>query len=457
MPAELLILGGGPGGYTAAFRAADLGKKVTLVEESPTLGGVCLNVGCIPSKTLLHLAEQIIQARELAAWGVGFPDPDLDLDKIRKHRDKVVGRLTRGLGALAKKRSVEVVTGRGVFDSPSRVIVRSGSEKRSVEFEQCVIAVGSKPIRLPGAPADERIWDSTDALKLETVPEDFLILGGGIIGMEMAAVYRALGSRVTVVEMAGQLIPAADRDMAAILQKKSADLGISILLGTRLESIAAEGKKIRAVFGGGENAFDAALVAIGRSPNTDRINLEATGIDTDEQGRIPVDETQKTSVSHIFAIGDVTAGPMLAHKASHEGRVAAEVAAGLKSAFIARAIPSVAYTIPEIAWCGLTEKEAKEKGIDFIKGEFPWAASGRALTQGCENGKTRLLFDKETGRVIGAAIAGCHAGELIAEATLALEMGADMEDLSRTIHAHPTLAETLAHAAEAANKTILEL
>ncbi len=459
---EVVVLGSGPGGYTAAFRAADLGKRVVLIERYPVIGGVCLNVGCIPSKALLHVAEVITEAREFARVGVDFGEPKIDIDKLRAHKEKVVGQLTGGLGQLAKQRKVEIVQGYGRFTSPTTIAVESDEGVRTIAFQQCIIAAGSSVTRPGFIPWDDpRVIDSTGALALEDAPKRLLIVGGGIIGMEMAAVYHALGSEITVVELADGLLPGADRDLVRIFEKTIKSRYRNIYTRTRVSAIKPEKSGVVCEFEGDKapasETFDKVLVAIGRSPNGALIDADKAGVNVDERGFIPVDKQQRTNVDHIFAIGDVVGQPMLAHKATHEGKVAAEVIAGKKSFFDAKTIPSVAYTDPEIAWCGLTETEAKQAGVDYEKGVFPWAASGRALSMDAANGMTKLLFDKQTQRLIGAGIVGRNAGELIAEAVLALEMGADMADLALTIHPHPTLSETLNFAAEVAEGTVTDL
>ncbi|HGG58701.1 MAG TPA: dihydrolipoyl dehydrogenase [Gammaproteobacteria bacterium] len=460
--AEVVVLGSGPGGYTAAFRAADLGKRVVLIERYPVIGGVCLNVGCIPSKALLHVAEVITEAREFSKVGVDFGEPKIDIDKLRGHKEKVVGQLTGGLKQLAKQRKVEIVQGYGRFTSPNTIAVESESGQQVIAFEHCIIAAGSSVARPGFIPWDDpRVIDSTGALALEDVPKNLLIVGGGIIGMEMAAVYHALGAEITVVELADGLMPGADRDLVRLFEKNIKRRYKAIHTRTRVTAITPDETGLICEFEG-EKApekaiFDKVLVAIGRSPNGALIDADKAGVAVDERGFIAVDKQQRTNVDHIFAIGDIVGQPMLAHKATHEGKVAAEVIAGKKSYFDARTIPSVAYTDPEIAWCGLTETEAKETGVEYEKGVFPWAASGRALSMDAANGMTKILFDKNTHRVIGAGIVGRNAGELIAEAVLALEMGADMADLALTIHPHPTLSETLNFAAEVAEGTVTDL
>ncbi len=460
---EVLVLGSGPGGYTAAFRAADLGKKVTLIERYETIGGVCLNVGCIPSKALLHVAEVITEAKEFKKLGVEFSEPKIDIKKLKAHKEKTITRLTGGLKQLAKQRGVAIVHGYGKFTSAHTIEVEAADKtKQTLQFEQCIIAAGSSVTKLPFIPWDDpRVMDSTDALALQEVPENLLVMGGGIIGLEMATVYHALGSKVTVVELADGLMPGADRDLVKLFERDIKRRYEKIYTGTKVTEIKPEKKGLLCKFEGGkapaEASFDRVLVAIGRSPNGALIDADKAGVAVDERGFISVDRQQRTNVEHIFAIGDVVGQPMLAHKATHEGKVAAQVIAGQKSFFDARTIPSVAYTDPEIAWCGLTEEQAKEQGIEYEKGAFPWAASGRALSMGASNGLTKVLFDKETKRVIGAGIVGKNAGELIAEAVLALEMGADAEDLGLTIHPHPTLSETINFAAEMAEGTITDL
>jgi dihydrolipoamide dehydrogenase len=459
---EVLVLGAGPGGYTAAFRAADLGKQVVLVERYPTLGGVCLNVGCIPSKALLHIAEVVTEARALAAHGVEFGEPRFDLDRIRAFKDEVVGKLTGGLAQLAKRRKVQVLEGEGVFEEPHLLRVTGPGGESSVAFEQAIVAAGSRSVSLPGLPEDDpRIMDSTAALELGQVPERLLVIGGGIIGLEMAAVYHALGSRITVVELLDQLMTGADPDLVKPLRKVIDTRYEKILLGTKVTAVDARDDGLHVSFEGPEapasQRFDRVLVAVGRRPNGDRIGAAAAGLELDEGGFLPVDSQQRTNVPHIFAIGDLVGAPLLAHKATHEGKVAAEVIAGVKIAFDAKAIPSVAYTDPEVAWMGLTEVEAKEQGVEFEKASFPWSASGRALGVGRTEGSTKLLFEPGSRRILGAGIVGPNAGELIAELVLALEMGADTEDLALSIHPHPTLSETLGFAAELAEGSITDL
>jgi dihydrolipoamide dehydrogenase len=456
----LLVLGAGPGGYTAAFRAADLGLPVTLVERGPTLGGVCLNVGCIPSKALLHAARVIEDAAAMSAHGIDFGKPQVDAAKLRQWKDKVVGRLTGGLDQLARQRKVQVLRGTGRFVSPHHLEVVEGGTRRVVAFEQCIIAAGSEPARIPGLPEDPRIIDSTGALELD-LPSSLLVVGGGIIGLEMATVYAALGVPVSVVELLDQLMPGVDADLLRPLERRLRQRFAAIMTGTRVTGMTATAAGIEVGFEKDGKAtaqtYGKVLVAIGRRPNGRAIGAEHAGIAVDERGFIAVDRQQRTHVAHIFAIGDIVGQPMLAHKASHEGKVAAEVAAGHKRAFDARVIPSVAYTDPEIAWVGLTEQEARARGIDYGKGVFPWAASGRALAMGREEGLTRILFDPATRRVLGAGIVGVGAGDLISELALAIELGCDAGDIGLTIHPHPTLSETVAFAAEAFEGTLTDL
>jgi dihydrolipoamide dehydrogenase len=461
--AEVLVLGAGPGGYSAAFRAADLGKAVVLMDRSPILGGVCLNVGCIPSKALLHAARVIAETKEMAEHGLAFGEPSVDLDKLRAWKEGVVRRLTNGLAGLAKQRKVKVVTGVGAFASPNHLEVTADDGSRTVVgFEQAIIACGSEPVTLPFIPhEDERVIDSTGALELVRVPEHLLVVGGGIIGLEMATVYSELGSRVTIVELLDQLIPGADKDLVNPLFKRISKRYDAIHLTTKVTKVEATADGLVVHFEGAKApetaTFDQVLVAVGRRPNGRSIGAERAGVAVDERGFIAVDKQQRTNVPHIFAIGDVVGQPMLAHKAVHEGHVAAEVAAGKPSYFDVRGIPSVAYTDPEVAWVGVTETEAKEAGVKYGKGNFPWAASGRSLSLGRDEGMTKLLFDEATGRLIGAAAVGPNAGELIAETALAVEMGADAADVALTVHPHPTLSETVGMAAEAFEGTITDL
>ncbi len=456
------MLGAGPGGYTAAFRAADLGKQVVLVERHAALGGVCLNVGCIPSKALLHISSLITEARAAAAHGIEFGEPRIDLKKLRAFKQEVVGKLTAGLADLAKRREVQVVRGTGRFEGPNRLVVEGEDAPSAVEFEHAIIAAGSRPVELPGAPGDDpRIMDSTDALELAEIPGRLLVVGGGIIGLEMAAVFHALGASVTVVELLDQLLPGVDADLVKPLSKIVEGRYERILLGTKVSNIEPRKRGLRVAFEGPDapasEDFDRVLVAIGRRANGDRVGADATGVEVDERGVIAVDAQLRTNVPHVFAIGDLAGEPMLAHKASHEGKVAAEVIAGHKVAFEARAIPNVAYTDPEVAWMGLSEAAAREAGIEIRKASFPWAASGRALGIGRSEGHTKLILDAGDGRLLGAGIVGPHAGDLISELVLALEMGADAEDIALSIHPHPTLSETVALAAELARGTITDL
>ena len=460
--AEVLVLGAGPGGYTAAFRAADLGKRTVLVERYPRLGGVCLNVGCIPSKALLHVADVVSAAADLGARGVTFGTPQIDFARLRAHKNEVVDKLTGGLAKLAAQRKVQVLTGAGRFTSPRHLEVETTEGARSIHFDCAIIATGSRAVQLPGFPSDDpRVMDSTGALEIEGAPPRLLVVGGGIIGLEMASVYDALGSSVSVVEMLPALLSGTDPDLVRPLQRRIAQRYAGIHLGTQVTRVEPRADGLHVSFEGPKapaaETFDRVLVAVGRRPNSDGIDAERAGVALDEGGFVPVDAQQRTNVPHIFAIGDVTGQPLLAHKATHQGKTAAEVIAGLPAAFDARAIPSVAYTDPEIAWTGLTETQAKQRGVALEKATFHWAASGRALGVGRSEGFTKLLFEPGTGRLLGAGIAGIHAGELIAEATLALELGANAENLAHSIHAHPTLSETLGLAAEVAEGTITDL
>jgi dihydrolipoamide dehydrogenase len=459
---DLVVLGSGPGGYTAAFRAADLGLKVALIERYPSLGGVCLNVGCIPSKALLHVGQIIDAAEHLGAHGVKFGQPELDIDKLRAFKDDVVGKLTGGLAGMAKKRKVEVIEGTGTFSGEHELTVENDDDKKTVSFNQCIIATGSRVIEIPGIPwDDDRVMDSTGALELDNVPERLLVIGGGIIGLEMACVYRALGSKVTVVELMDQLMPGADPDLVKPLHQHLKKQGVEFHLKTKVEKVEAGDSALTAYFDGDKAPdsaeFDRVLVCVGRRPNGDRIDADQAGVKVDDKGFIKVNGQMRTNVDHIFAIGDIVGQPMLAHKASYEGKVAAEVAAGQKRAADARVIPSVAYTDPEVAWVGLTEAQAKEGGLDYGVGKFPWAASGRALGMDRSEGFTKLIFDNKTDRLVGAGVVGLHAGDLIAELTLAIEMGCNAEDIGLTIHPHPTLSESVMLAAEAYEGTITDL
>ncbi len=459
--AALVVMGSGPGGYTAAFRAADLGMDVVLIERWPVLGGVCLNVGCIPSKALLHAARVIDEAESMAQHGIVFGQPEIDIEKLRDWKNSVVSRLTKGLAGLAKSRKVKTVQGTARFVSGNTLEVQTEDGSQLIGFRQCIIAAGSEPVMLPDLPDDPRIIDSTGALELDDLPDRLLVVGGGIIGLEMACVYDALGVKVSVVELLPALIPGCDKDLVRPLQKRIAGRYENIMLGVSVSKMEATDDGIRVSFEGDKAPepilYGKVLVAVGRRPNGDRIGAENAGVVVDDRHYIPVDKQMRTNVPHIFAIGDIVGQPMLAHKASNEGKVAAEVAAGRKSVFDARVIPSVAYTDPEVAWVGLTEEQARADGVEYEKGQFPWAASGRALSIGREEGFTKLLFDPKTHRLLGAGIVGVNAGELIAEAGLAIEMGADAEDIGLTIHAHPTLSESIAMAAEAVEGTLTEL
>jgi len=461
--AEVVVLGSGPGGYTAAFRAADLGKKVVLIEKESNLGGVCLNVGCIPSKALLHVAEVVSEAREFSDLGVEFKKPKIDINKLRAHKNKVIGKLTGGLAGLAKQRKVQVVNGYGKFTSANTIEVEAADgSKQTVAFENCIIAAGSSVTKLPFIPwEDERVWDSTDALEIHNIPKRLLVVGGGIIGLEMATVYHALGAQVTVVELGPGLIPGADRDLIRPFEKILKKRYENIFVNTKVTELNPTKKGIVCKFEGKkspeEDTFDNVLVAIGRSPNGKLIDADKAGVIVNDYGFIPVDNQQRTNVNNIFAIGDVVGQPMLAHKATHEAKVAAEVIDGQKRYFDARTIPSVAYTSPEVAWCGQTEDQLKSEGIEYEKGVFPWAASGRALSVGAEAGLTKVLYDKKTHRMLGTGILGKNAGELIAESALAVEMGAEMEDIALTIHPHPTLSETINFATEVAEGSCTDI
>ncbi|MDH1195772.1 dihydrolipoyl dehydrogenase [Stenotrophomonas sp. GD03958] len=465
---EMVVLGSGPGGYTAAFRAADVGLDTVLVERYASLGGVCLNVGCIPSKALLHAAAVIDEVAHAGDFGVEFGKPTITLDKLRQYKEKVVNQLTKGLAGMAKQRKVCNVQGVGRFISANEMeITAADGSTQLLRFQKCIIAAGSQAVKLPNFPWDDaRVMDSTDALELAEVPGSLLVVGGGIIGLEMATVYSALGSKVTVVEFMDQLMPGADKDLVKPLADRLKKQGIEVHLKTKASGVTADAKGITVTFEAAEEGqapalaqgtFDRVLVAVGRSPNGKKIDAEKAGVQVTERGFIPVDRQMRTNVPHIFAIGDIVGNPMLAHKATHEGKLAAEVAAGHKKEWVARVIPSVAYTNPEIAWVGVTETEAKAKGLKVGVAKFPWAASGRAIGIGRTEGFTKLIFDEETHRIIGGAIVGVHAGDLLAEIGLAIEMGAEAEDIGHTIHAHPTLSESVAMASEIYDGTITDL
>ena len=459
---RMLVLGAGPGGYTAAFRSADLGLDTVLIERYPSLGGVCLNVGCIPSKALLHAANVIDEAAHAKDYGIDFGAPTIALDTLRGYKDKVVGQLTKGLSGMAKQRKVRVVQGTGTFVSPNEIEVVGEAGTQLVRFEQCIIAAGSQPVKLPAFPWDDpRVMDSTDALDLKDIPTSLLVVGGGIIGLEMATVYRALGAAVTVVEFMDQIMPGADTDLIKPLADRLKKQGVAIHLKTKVVEAKATDAGIVCGFEGASipasDTYDRVLVAVGRSPNGRKIEAGKAGVAVTERGFIDVDRQMRTNVPHIFAIGDIVGQPMLAHKATHEGKLAAEVAAGEKKEWVARVIPSVAYTDPEIAWVGVTETEAKAKGLKVGVGKFPWAASGRAIGLGRTEGFTKLIFDEATHRIVGAGIVGVHAGDLIAEVALAIEMGCEVEDIGHTIHPHPTLSESVGMAAEVFDGTITDL
>lgn len=460
---DVMVLGAGPGGYTAAFRAADLGLKVVLVEKHATLGGVCLNVGCIPSKALLHVAKVINEADEMGHHGVSFGKPSLDIDKIREFKSGVVGKLTKGLDGLAKQRKVEKIQGMAKFTSPYTIEIDTAEGKKVVRFKNAIIASGSHSFKVPGFPFDDpRVIDSTGALLLESVPEKMLVVGGGIIGLEMAEVYGTLGSKITVVELGDGLIPGADRDVVKVLENRIKKRYDAILTKTKCAKVEPKADGLWVTFEGPSapaepQKFDKVLVAAGRRPNGKTIGADAAGVIVNEQGFIPADKQQRTNVAHIYAIGDVIGQPMLAHKAVHEGRVAAENCAGMKSFFDARVIPGIAYTDPEVAWVGVTELEAKAQGLQVEVGKFPWAASGRALGNGRDDGFTKIITDKNTHRIIGAAIVGAGAGELLAETCLAIEMDCDIHDVALTVHAHPTLSESVAFACEIVDGSITDL
>ena len=457
-----MVLGSGPGGYTAAFRAADLGKKVILIEKYDNIGGVCLNVGCIPSKALLHTAEIINEAAEMADHGIEFGKPKIDIKKLAAFKNSVIGQLTGGLAQLAKKRDVQIVTGYGKFTSANTIAVEGSDGNTTISFDNAIIAAGSSVFKIPGLPYDdERLMDSTGALELADIPKRLLVIGGGIIGLEMATVYDALGSNVSVVELSPSLIPGCDSDLVRPLMKRVKKRYENIWLNSKVTAIESLKKGLKVSFEGKgipeSDTFDRVLLAVGRSPNGQLIDADKAGVAVDERGFIDVDKQQRTNVNHIFAIGDIVGQPMLAHKATHEAKVAAEVIAGMKSYFDAKTIPSVAYTDPEIAWMGKTEEQCKAGGIEYEKGVFPWAASGRSLSIGRNEGVTKVLFDKESHQLIGAGMSGPSAGELIAEAVLALEMGADIEDIALTVHPHPTLSETFNFAAEVAEGTCTDI
>ncbi|MGO4263614.1 dihydrolipoyl dehydrogenase [Lysobacter sp. TAB13] len=459
---RMLVLGSGPGGYTAAFRAADIGLDTVLVERYASLGGVCLNVGCIPSKALLHAAAVIDEAKHASDYGVSFGEPKIDLDALRSYKEKVVGQLTKGLAGMAKQRKVRVVAGTGKFVSANELEVTGEGGTQLIRFEQCIIAAGSQAVKLPGFPWDDkRVMDSTDALELAEIPKKLLVVGGGIIGLEMATVYRALGSEVTVVEFLDQLMPGADPDLVKPLADRLKKQGVAVYLKTKAAGTEALKEGIKVSFEGEKapeaQVFDRVLVAVGRSPNGGKIDADKAGVGVTDRGFIPVDRQMRTNVPHIFAIGDLVGNPMLAHKATHEGKLAAEVAAGEKKEWVARVIPSVAYTDPEIAWVGVTETEAKAKGLKVGVGKFPWAASGRAIGIGRTEGFTKLIFDEATHRIVGGGIVGVHAGDLISEVGLAIEMGCEVADIGHTIHPHPTLSESVGMAAEVFDGTITDL
>ena len=457
---QVLVIGSGPGGYTAAFRAADLGKEVVLIENYETLGGVCLNVGCIPSKSLLHTAQIINEAKHASQLGINFGEPKIDIDGVRRNKENIVNKLTGGIQALAKARKVKVVMGYAKFLTKNKVSLEGTDEV--IEFEHCIIAAGSRVTKLPMFPfSDERVMDSTDALMMDDIPKRLLVVGGGIIGLEMATIYDALGSEITIVELEGQIIPTADKDIVRPLLKRIKKNYANIFLNTKVTKMTASKKGIKVNFEGKDapktDTFDKVLVAVGRSPNGQMIGAENAGVNVDQNGFISANNQMQTNVDNIFAIGDIVGQPMLAHKATHEAKVAAEVICGQKSGFDALTIPSVAYTDPEVAWTGKTEKELTEEGIKFDKGVFPWAASGRSLSIGRSEGVSKGLFDAESGKILGMGICGTNAGDLISEASLAIEMGCDMSDIALTIHAHPTLSETTAFVAEMVEGTITDL
>ena len=459
--AQVVVLGAGPGGYTAAFRAADLGLKTILIERYPLLGGVCLNVGCIPSKALLHISKVKSEIEELKEHGIELGSGNPDAKSVRSWTESIINKLTSGLKAMAKKRKIEIVEGLGTFSSPNSIEVNNNGETKTIRFDSAIIAAGAQASKLPFLPDDPRIMDSTDALLLENIPNRMLVIGGGIIGLEMATVYASMGCKITIVEMLESLISECDKDIVRPLEKRIKKIYEKIYLKTGVTSVVAKKSGLEVSFEGKDapekDLFDAILVAVGRTSNGNKIGADKAGVNVDNRGFISVDNQQRTNVANIFAIGDIAGQPMLAHKATHEGKLAAEVIAGHKVGFDDRVIPSVAYTDPEIAWVGLSETEAKEKGIDYGKGVFPWAASGRSLALGRDDGVTKILFDKVTNRIVGAAIVGPNAGDLIAECVLAIEMGSDAEDIGLAIHPHPTLSETVAMAAEVFNGTITDL
>ena len=460
---EIVVMGAGPGGYAAAFRAADLGKKVLLIDKDPTLGGVCLNRGCIPSKALLHISKVMDEASHLSSMGVTYGKPDIDLDAIRAHKDKIVAQLNEGIAQIAKARKVESIRGTATFKSNSELKVETEDSDISVSFDKCIIATGSTSAMIPGVPADHpSVLTSRTALDLVDIPERLLVIGGGIIGLELGQVYAALGSQVSVVEFLPNLLPGTDPDLVKPLHRKLKKQFQSILLSSKVTSVEPndDGTLNVTIENDKETlmqVYDKVLVSVGRKPNTNLLNINATDVEVDQQGFIHVDVYRRTSVKNIFAIGDIAGNPMLAHKATHEGKVAAEVASGHPAAFDVRAIPSVVYTNPEIAWAGLTETEAKENDVAYEKGEFPWTASGKAIIMGAKQGKTKILFDPETKQVLGVGIVGSGAGDMISEGMLAIEMGADAEDIGLTIHPHPTLGETFGMAAEVFQGTITDL
>ncbi|GAB2489690.1 dihydrolipoyl dehydrogenase [Arenimonas alkanexedens] len=459
---RMLVLGAGPGGYTAAFRSADLGLDTVLVERYADLGGVCLNVGCIPSKALLHAAEVLVEAKHAEAFGISFGAPKIDIDKLRAHKEKVVGQMVKGLASMAKQRKVRTVTGVGKFVSANEIEVSESEGTKLIRFEQCIIAAGSQPVKLGGFPWDDaRVMDSTDALMLVDIPKTLLVVGGGIIGLEMACVYSALGSEVTVVEFMDQLMPGADKDLVKPLADLLKKRGVAVHLGCKVAKVDGKKDGLHASFEGASvpanTRYDRVLVSVGRTPNGGTLDAGKAGVEVSERGFIAVDRQMRTNVSHIFAIGDLVGQPMLAHKATHEGKLAAEVASGAKKEWVARVIPSVAYTDPEIAWVGVTETEAKAQGLHVGVAKFPWAASGRAVGIGRTEGFTKLIFDEASDRIIGAGIVGVHAGDLIAELALAIEMGCEAADIGHTIHPHPTLSESVGMAAEIQEGSITDL